>query len=94
MLQAKVIGHAVSTVKHPTMNGRKLLIAQPLGPGNRRPDGDPQLVIDTLGAGVGEDVLISNDGKYAAEVIKQKATPVRWTVIGIIDAKETPQSEE
>ena len=79
MLNGKVIGHATSTVKHPTLNGWKLLVVQP-------PDGvDPVLAIDTLGAGPGMHVLISSDGKFTAESVGTQATPIRWSVIGIVD---------
>ena len=88
MLNALVIGNATATVKHATMEGRKLLLVQPLGPGNRGVDGEPFLAIDSFGAGVGDFVLISSDGKFTAETLGQKATPVRWSVVGIIDNAE------
>ena len=86
MLYARVIGHATSTVKHPTMNGWKLLIVQPLGSGENAPDGDPVVAVDTLGAGSGDNVMISSDGKFTGDTLGQRATPVRWSVIGIFDA--------
>lgn len=90
MLSALVIGNATSSVKHDSMTGCKLLIVQPLGPGRigfgqLAPDGDPVITVDTFGAGVGDYVMISSDGKYTAQTIGQKATPVRWSVVGIID---------
>jgi len=89
MLPALVIGNATSTLKHETLTGRKLLIVQPLGPGHRGADGDPVLTVDVFGAGVGDYVMISSDGKYTAETIGKKATPVRWSVVGIIDRAES-----
>ena len=77
MLKGKVIGTATSTVKHPSMAGWKLLVV--------RTDADPVLAIDTLGAGEGDEVMITSDGKYTSEIIGTKVTPVRWSVIGIID---------
>jgi ethanolamine utilization protein EutN len=44
---------ATATVKHPSMAGWKLLIVQPYGPDGQTPDGDPVLVVDALGAGIG-----------------------------------------
>ncbi len=79
MLQGKVIGTATATIKHPSMNGWKLLVV--------RTDGDPVLAIDALGAGTDDRVLISSDGSFTAELIGTKATPVRWSVIGIIDVQ-------
>ncbi len=83
MQLALVLGSAVATVKHPTMSGCKLLIAQPLSADERTADGDPFLVVDFLGAGRGETVIITNDGRVARELLKNDTTPVRWTTVGI-----------
>ncbi len=82
-----VIGHATSTVKHRSMHGTKLLLVQPYLNDGVTPDADPQLCIDAVGAGIGETVLITSDGKYAREFLKSDTTPVRWSVIGIKDEK-------
>ncbi len=79
MLAGRIIGHATSTVKHPTLTGWKLLIVLP------EEGTDPVLAIDTLGAGAGMDVLISSDGKFTAETVGTQATPIRWSIIGIKD---------
>ena len=57
MQQAQVVGTAISSTKHPSLVGWKLLIVQPLGITGQA-DGDPALVVDQLGAGVGDKVLI------------------------------------
>jgi ethanolamine utilization protein EutN len=80
-----VVGTATATTRHPSMRGWKLLVVQPLLADNRRPDGDPQLAVDNLGAGVGETVLISSDGAGTRALLGADATPVRWSVIGIPD---------
>jgi len=82
---ARVVGTATSTQKHASMNGWKLLIVQPFGADGRTPDGEPVIAIDSLGAGFGEQVLISSDGKGTRALLKTEATPVRWSVIGIQD---------
>ena len=84
MQLARVIGHAVSTVKHASMQGWRLLVVQALGPDNK-PDGEPLLAIDSLGAGHGERVIISNDGAGARQMVGVKNSPVRWFVMGIQD---------
>ncbi len=84
MQLGKVIGRATSTVKHPTMQGWRLLLAQPLLR-DGKPDGAPQLVLDHLGAGRGDTVILSADGKSARELVGTEKTPVRWTVMGIVD---------
>ncbi|MFP3938471.1 MAG: EutN/CcmL family microcompartment protein [Phycisphaerae bacterium] len=83
MKTAVVEGNAVSTVKHPSMVGWRLLIVQPVCKG--KPDGDPLLAIDMLGARHGDTVVISNDGKGARDMVGDNNSPVRWTVTGIVD---------
>ncbi|MHB8901680.1 MAG: EutN/CcmL family microcompartment protein [Thermoguttaceae bacterium] len=85
MVTGKVIGNATSTVKHPSMEGWKLLVVQPLASDGRSPDGEPVLAVDRLGAGRRDRVIISSDGKSTRELIGHMATPVRWAVIGIQD---------
>ena len=85
MQVALVIGTATSTRKHRSMEGWKLLIVQPYGVDGRTPDGEPVIAVDGLGAGAGERVLISSDGKSTRALLKADATPVRWSVIGIED---------
>jgi len=81
-----VVGTATSTVKHETLRGQKLLIVQPLMADGRGADGDPQIAIDAVGAGPGERVMITSDGKYVRDLVKHENTPIRWSVIGIADA--------
>jgi ethanolamine utilization protein EutN len=85
MLHAKVIGSATATVRHASLAGCKLLVVQPYQLDGRTPDGDPQLAIDRLGAGVGEMVVISSDGKFVRQMLDSETTPVRWSLIGIED---------
>jgi ethanolamine utilization protein EutN len=81
---AEVVGQAVSTVKHPSMHGWRLLLVQPLGVDDKA-DGEPLLAIDHLGAGAAHRVIISNDGAGARELVGHKNSPVRWMVMGICD---------
>ncbi len=85
MQLAKVIGTATATIKHETLIGAKLLLVLPLMADGRSPDGDPLLAVDGVGAGRGETVMITSDGRGARELLKAEATPVRWTIIGIKD---------
>ncbi len=80
----RVVGHAVSTVKHPSMQGCKLLLVQLLGVEDSA-DGEPVLAIDHLGAGSGDRVIVCNDGAEARAMVKAKNSPVRWFVMGLQD---------
>jgi microcompartment protein CcmK/EutM len=84
MQLARVVGHAVSTVKHASMQGWRLLVVQALDP-NEKPDGEPLLAIDGLGARLKDLVIISNDGAGARQMVGVKTSPVRWFVMGIQD---------
>jgi len=85
MQSALVVGTATSTVRHISMQGWKLLVVQPLTADGLKPDGHPLLAVDAVNAGPGETVLITSDGKSTRELLQYPKTPVRWTVIGIID---------
>ena len=84
MLQGIVEGTATATIRHPSMAGWKLLIVQPLDVAGA-PDGEPVLAIDRLGAGHGTKVVISNDGRGTREMVGDPKSPVRWSVIGLVD---------
>jgi ethanolamine utilization protein EutN len=85
MLIGKVVGTARATVKHPSLEGWRLLVVQPYAVDGRTPDGEPQLAVDRLGAGLGAHVIITSDGRSTREMIGSDNTPVRWSVIGIQD---------
>jgi microcompartment protein CcmK/EutM len=81
----RVVGHGVSTVKHPSMNGWRLLLVQLLGTDGAA-DGEPILAVDNLGAGTNNLVIVTNDGAGAREMIGSKTSPVRWMVLGMKDS--------
>jgi ethanolamine utilization protein EutN len=85
MQEALVIGHAHSTVKHPTLQSQKLLITQPLQADGVSPDGPPTIAIDRLGAGAGDRVILSSDGAAIRELFGLQNSPIRWAVMGLVD---------
>ena len=82
---ATIRGHVTSTVKHPSFAGQRLLIAVP-----ESPDVAPQIVLDTLGAGIGQRVMISSDGSEARKMVGDDLSPARWSVCGIVDPEAAP----
>jgi microcompartment protein CcmK/EutM len=48
-------------------------------------DGDPQLAVDTVAAGVGDVVVITSDGRLLREILHSEATPARWSTIALLD---------
>jgi ethanolamine utilization protein EutN len=80
----RVVGTLVATQKHRKLEGAKLLLVQPLAlDGTAR--GVPLLTIDSVGAGVGEKVLIVIEGRAAGEALRRRAAPVDAAIVGIID---------
>lgn len=84
MLIATVVGAVVSTQKNEKLHSTKLLLVQPLGPGDEL-RGPALLAIDSVGAGVGEKVLVVVEGKAAGAALGRQSAPVDAAIVGIID---------
>jgi ethanolamine utilization protein EutN len=85
MQLARILGTATATVKHASLAGTTLFVVQPLMADRATPDGDPQLAIDTVAAGVGDVVMITSDGRLLREILRTEATPARWSTIALLD---------
>jgi ethanolamine utilization protein EutN len=81
----RVVGTLVSTQKNRKLEGAKLLLVQPLTLENE-PRGIAVLAIDSVGAGVGEKVLLVIEGKAAGDALGKKAAAVDAAIIGIVDS--------
>jgi microcompartment protein CcmK/EutM len=81
----RVIGTVVSTQKHRTFEGAKLLLVQPTALDDT-PRGTPLLAVDSVGAGIHERVLVVIEGRAAGEALGRKGAPVDAAVVGIIDS--------
>lgn len=78
-------GHVTATIKHPSLSKGKMLIVQPLNPVTNQPEGLAQVAVDTLGAGVGQRVLVSGDGLGTQRLLNAgKDCPVRLAVAAIL----------
>ncbi len=84
MREGIVLGSATSTIKHPCLKGRKLLVVQVLD-AHGKPDGRPEIVPDFIGAGKGDRIILSWDGIYMTEVYDDPQVPMRAWTCGIID---------
>ncbi|MFB3902669.1 MAG: EutN/CcmL family microcompartment protein [Acidobacteriota bacterium] len=84
MFIARIDGCVTSTVKHKSLDGWSLLIAQRLN-ADGSDAGEPQVVIDPMRAARGARVLISTDGDLARQMLRDNTTPTRLVVVGILD---------
>lgn len=88
MYIGRVIGHVVATIKHPFFEGRKLLVVQKLNL-NGTPSKTYDIAVDDVQAGIGDKVLIVDEGSGARQILQGGTTaPVRAVVAGIIDDVE------
>jgi len=83
MQLARVIGDVVMSVKDENLVGIKLLLVQPLTP-SREPAGRPIVAVDSVGAGVGEEVFFVR-GKEASFPFYPAEPPVDAGIVGIVD---------
>ena len=81
----QVVGSVVSTQKDRKLHGAKLLLVQPLTL-DGQPRGVALLAIDSVGAGIGETVLVVIEGKAAGDALGRTAAAVDAAIIGIVDA--------
>lgn len=83
MQLARVIGDVVMSVKDQNLAGIKLLLLQPLTT-DRQPAGRPLVAVDSVGAGVGEEVFFVR-GKEASFPFFPAEPPVDAGIVGIVD---------
>jgi len=80
----------VATRKHPSLEGRRLVVCQPIG-GAGAPEGAPQSAMDSHGAGMHQRVVISSDGAAARLAVNDPKSPARWMIVAVIDEAEVAQ---
>ena len=90
MYLARIDGTLTSTVKHPSLAGARLLVGQRLDAAGREV-GEPQVLIDPIGARGGTLVLVSTDGDHARRLLEDQRTPSRLVVVGIVDSVDILQ---
>ena len=84
MRLARVEGNVVATRKHPSLEGWRLLVCQPINLEGEN-DGTPIIAIDPHGAGMHQRVIVSSDGLAARRTVGNDRSPVRMMITGIID---------
>ena len=86
MIIGRVVGETVATRKHSSHEGLKLLIVAPADPhGEPLKDVAPFLAVDSVGAGLGDQVLLSTDGWAAMTAMGLPGSPIDAAILGIVD---------
>ena len=87
MTLGRVVGNVVATQKNRKLEGAKLMLVQPLDLEDK-PRGVPLLAIDGVDAGIGDRVLLIQDGRSAQLVLGKGTAAVDAAIIGVVDSVE------
>lgn len=87
MQVARVVGNVTATQKNEKLTGSKLMLVQPLTP-DGKPKGPVVLAIDAVDAGIGDRVLLVQDGKAAMQVLGKGIAAVDAAIVGVVDELE------
>ena len=91
MRLARVEGNVVATRKHPSLEGWRLVVCQPITLTGEN-DGTPIIAIDPHGAGMHQRVIVSSDGLAARRTVGDVRSPVRMMITGIIDKTQEEEA--
>jgi len=89
MLLGRVIGNVVCTMKNASLEGKKLLIVQPIDR-RGRDKGRAVVAVDSVGAGAGETVYWCR-GREASYPFLPHDVPTEATIVGIVDTVNVPE---
>lgn len=84
MILGIVRGSIVSTINHPFYDERKLLVVDRCDE-SWASTGKYLVAIDTVAAGVGDRVLVLDEGNGARQIVDDAGAPVRSVIVGIVD---------
>jgi microcompartment protein CcmK/EutM len=87
MFLADVVGTVVSPVQIPILDGEKLLLLRPIDP-DGKPNGKTRIGIDRAQAGVGDRVVVLDEGNSARQILGDPNGAVKTIVVGIVDYVE------
>ena len=89
MFLAEVIGSVVSgTVQVPDLDGRTLLLVRPVKPSGEAAATRPRIAVDRVGAGVGDRVLVIDEGNSGRQILGAEDAPIKTLVVGFVDTVE------
>lgn len=87
MVLCTVTGSVVATQKKESLLGQKLMIVQPIML-DGAPTGRDIVALDTVNAGIGDTVLVVQEGQAAAQILKRTDAPVHSVIVAVVDGME------
>ncbi|MBV6520594.1 MAG: Carbon dioxide concentrating mechanism protein CcmL [Gemmatimonadaceae bacterium] len=85
MYLARVVGDVIATHRHPNLGGHKLLLVKRLALDGTEEGGAEVIALDVVGVGVGERVLIVQEGNAARTLFRNDRIPVQAVIAGVVD---------
>ena len=83
---ARVVGNVWATRKIPILENKRMLLVQPMDPVSGKTHGKVIMALcDKIDAGIGDVVLVMDEGSSAKQVLGTDSRPVRTFIFGIID---------
>lgn len=84
MFLAHVVGEVVSTHKNERLVGKRLLLVKRLTLA-MKPEGIETIALDVVDAGVGDHVLVVQEGSSARKIFNDQWLPVQAVIVGVLD---------
>jgi ethanolamine utilization protein EutN len=85
MFVGQVTGEITATIQHPDYENRRLLVVDRLDESGR-PTGGYLIAVAAIDAGVGDRVLVLDEGTGARQILRRTTAPVRSVVVGVVDS--------
>ncbi len=86
MYIARVVGDVVSTHKNDRLDGKKLLLVKRLDLGGTADGSVEVIALDVVDAGVGDRVLVVQEGSSARKIFDDPKIPVQAVIVGIVES--------
>jgi len=84
---ADVVGTVVAPIQIPLFDGEKLLLVRPISPSGQ-PSASARIGVDRAQAGVGDRVLVMDEGNSARQLMDAPEGAVRTVVVSVVDTIE------
>ena len=85
MFVGQVAGEIVSTINHPDYDNRRLLVVDRLD-SSGKPAGGYLIAVAAVEAGVGDRVLVLDEGTGARQILGISQAPIRSVIVGVVDS--------
>lgn len=85
MILARVDGHVVTSIGHPSLKAQKIVLCTPIDEQGAA-TGSPIAALDPIGAGQHSRVFITTDGSWSQNTLHDETSPIRNQIMGLVDA--------